>query len=99
MKPAEYPDSFFIAHRRYTGASFPPEGSWGNIDGPCDGPQRDDEAVIEAMLESWKDECHEPDETDFRVLHIILGKSAEDCTKWALRTMIETVQLRAEGML
>ena len=93
-QPAPYPDSFFIAHRGYTGHNVAPGGEWGDV---LDGPERDDEAVIEAMIENWKDEQHAPDETDFRVWHIIPGKPAEDCTKWALRTMIETMQDRMEA--
>jgi len=93
-KPAEYPDIFFVAHRRYTGPCFTPEGEWGDV---LDGPQCDDEVVIEALIENWRDEQHEPDHTDFRVWYIQPGKPAEDCTKWALRTMIESLQLQAEG--
>ena len=91
---APYPDSFFIIHRRFAGPSFPPEGTWGDI---SDGPVASDEDVICEMLEAWKDEQHEPDETDFRVWQIGYSKFfgtvvAEDCTAWALRTMIEVLQ-------
>ena len=87
---AAYPDSFFIIHRRFTGRPFPPEGTWGDIG---DGPIADHEDVIEEIIHAWKDEQHEPDNTDFRVWHIVNGKS-EDCTAWALRTMIETLEER-----
>lgn len=94
--PAKHPDSFYVCHRRYTGYGTPPGGSWGNLGGgPCDGPQEDCEQVIEAMIENWKDEYYEPDVTDFCVWHIQPGKPAEDCTAWALKTMIETMQERA----
>jgi len=93
-QPAPYPEEFYIAHRRYTGHSVAPGGEWGDV---LDGPERDDEAVIEAMIENWKDEQHAPDETDFRVWHITPDRPREDCTAWALRTMIETMQDRMEA--
>lgn len=89
MKPAAYPKAFFIVHRRFTGRPFPPEGTWGDIG---DGPIAEAEDVIYAMLESWKDEHHEPDETDFRVWQIIPGKPAEDCTEWALWMVTQTLE-------
>ena len=84
---APYPDSFFIIHHRFTGAPFPPEGIWGDVG---DGPIEDEEDVIELIIEFWKEEQHEPDHTDFRVWQIAGGK-VEDCTTWALKTMIETL--------
>jgi hypothetical protein len=90
-----YPlNGFFVAHRRFIGPSFKPQGEWGDI---LDGPQCDDEAVIECILESWKDDQFAPDRDDLRVWHIVPGKPAEDCTDWAIRTVVETVQLKAEG--
>ena len=88
-----YPETFYIVHRRYNGPSFPAGGTWGNIEHECDGPQADDEAVIEALIKNW-DEPHEPDATDYRVWHITPDKPREDCTKWALQTMIETMRIR-----
>ena len=85
---------FFVAHKRFTGYSFPPQGSWGDI---LDGPQVDDEAVIEAILDAWKDDQHAPDRDDLRVWHIVPGKPAEDCTAWAVRTVMETLELQADG--
>ena len=96
-QPAPYPDEFYIAHRRYTGPGLALGGEWGNVHEQCDGPQTDFEAVIEAMIENWKDEQHAPDETDFRVWHITPDRPREDCTAWALRTMIETMQDRMEA--
>jgi hypothetical protein len=89
---AAYPDNFFIIHHRFTGAPFPPEGIWGDVG---DGPIEDEEDVIELIIEAWKEEQHEPDNTDFRVWYIAgrLGV-AEDCTAWALKTMIETLEER-----
>ena len=85
-----YPlQGFFVAHKRFMGHPFPPEGSWGDI---LDGPEVDDEAVIEAILEAWKDEQHGPDRDDLRVWNIVPGKAAEDCTAWAVRTAIEAVE-------
>ena len=91
----DYPlQGFFVAHHRFMGPSFPREGTWGDI---LDGPQVDDEAVIEAILEAYKDEMFPPDRSDLRVWHIIPGKPAEDCTAWAIRTVIESIELKAGG--
>lgn len=84
---APYPDNFFVIHRRYNGPMFEPGGVWGDVG---DGPIAHDEEVIELIIEAWRDEQHEPDRTDFRVWQIAGGK-VEDCTAWALRTMIETL--------
>ena len=85
-----YPlQGFFVAHRRFMGLNGQP---WGDI---LDGPQVDDEAVIEAIIEAWKGDQHAPDHDDLRVWHIIPGKPAEDCTVWAVRTVIETMEERA----
>ena len=86
---------FFVAHKLYTGYSFPREGSWGDV---LDGPMTDDEAVIEALLEAWSDSEFAPDRDDLRVWHIVPGKVAEDCTDWAIKTMIEAVELRSDGL-
>lgn len=91
MKPAAYPDSFFIVRHRFQGDFCPPGGTWGDIG---DGPVASDEDVIEVMIDTWRDEQYEPDETDFRVWQIIPGKPAENCTAWAIRTMIETIEER-----
>ena len=84
-----YPrQGFFVAHRRFMTLDGKP---WGDI---LDGPMADDEAVIEAIIEAWKDDQHGPDRDDLRVWHIITGKPAEDCTDWAVRTVIETLEER-----
>ena len=57
---------FFVAHKRFMGHPFPPQGSWGDI---LDGPQVDDEAVIEAIIEAWSDSQFPPDRDDLRVWH------------------------------
>ena len=80
---------FFIAHRRFLSLEGQP---WGDI---LDGPQVDDEAVIEAIIEAWADSEFAPDRSDLRVWQIIPGKPAEDCTDWAVRTVIETLEERA----
>ena len=87
---------FFVAYRRYTGPSFKPEGEWGMI-AEMDGPEVDDEAVIEAIIEAWSDSEFPPDRDDLRVWHIIPGKEAEDCTAWAVKTVMETLELQSEG--
>lgn len=84
---------FFVAHKRFMGKPFPPEGTWGDI---LDGPETDEEAVIEALLEAWEDSEFAPDRDELRVWHIVPGKPAEDCTKWAIRTMVEALELKAE---
>lgn len=87
-----YPtDGFFVAHKRFMGDPFPPEGTWGDI---LDGPETDDETVIEVIIEAWRDSGFPPDTDDLRVWHIIPGKPAEDCTGWAVRTVIEATELR-----
>ena len=85
---------FFVAHKRYMGHPFPPQGSWGDI---LDGPVTDDEAVIEAIIEKWADSEFAPDRDDLRVWHFVPGKPAEDCTAWAVRTVMETLELQTEG--
>ena len=80
---------FFVAHRRFMTLDGHP---WGDI---LDGPQVDDEAVIEAIIEAWSDSWSPPGRDDLRVWHIIPGKPAEDCTAWAVRTVIETLEERA----
>ena len=85
-----YPlQGFFVAHRRFLGLKGQP---WGDI---LDGPRVDDEAVIEAIIEAFKDSDFAPGRDDLRVWHIIPGKIAEDCTAWAVRTAIETMEERA----
>ena len=86
-----YPDTFFVAHRLFTGHPFPAGGVWGDI---LDGPMADDEAVIEAVIEAFKDDEHGPDRSDLRVWQIVPGKPAEDCTAWAVRTVFETLAER-----
>ena len=90
-----YPlQGFFVAHKRYMGYSFPPQGEWGDV---LDGPEVDDEAVIEAIIAAWSDSEFAPDRDDLRVWHIVPGKPAEDCTAWAVKTVMETLELQAEG--
>lgn len=91
MKPTAYPETFFIVHRRFQNSFCPPGGIWGDIG---DGPVASDEDVIEVMIEAWRDEQYEPDKTDFRVWQIVPGKPAENCTAWAIRTMLETIEER-----
>lgn len=84
-----YPTTgFFVAHKRFFGPSFGPEGAWGDL---LDGPQVDGEAVIEAIIH-WGGAQHGLDRDDLRVWHIIPGTPAEDCTAWAVRTVIETLE-------
>ena len=87
-----YPlQGFFVAHRRFTELGGQP-WAWGDI---LDGPEVDDEAVIEAIIEAFKDSEFAPGRDDLRVWHIIPGKPAEDCTDWAVRTVTETMEERA----
>lgn len=91
MKPAPYPETFFVVHHRFQGSFCAPEGTWGDIG---DGFVTSEDDVIEVMIDAWADEPYEPDATDFRVWQIVPGKPAEDCTAWAIRTMIETIEER-----
>ena len=76
-----YPtEGFFVAHKRFNSLAGQP---WGDI---LDGPEVDDEAVIEAIIEAWAQDERVPYFDDLRVWHIIPGKPAEDCTAWAVRT-------------
>ena len=85
-----YPTSgFYVAHRRFLSLKGHP---WGDI---LDGPQVDDEAVIEAIIEAFKDSEFGPGRDDLRVWQIIPGKPAEDCTDWAVRTVTETLEEKA----
>jgi len=86
MKPAVYPDSFFIAHRLFTGHAFPAGGTWGDI---LDGPMGDENDVVEAIVEACKSEETGPTEENLRVWFIESGKPAEECTGWALEEMDE----------
>ena len=90
-----YPtQGFFVAHKRCTGPGFKHQGEWGDI---LDGPQVDDEAVIEAIIHAWRDDQHAPDTDDLRVWFIFPGKPAEDCTGWAVRTVAETLHIKLRG--
>jgi hypothetical protein len=82
---------FFVAHKRFLTLPGQP---WGDI---LDCPEVDDEAVIEAVIEAFKDSQFGVDRDELRVWHIIPGKPAEDCTDWAVRTATETIQLRMEA--
>jgi hypothetical protein len=82
---------FFVAHKRFLELDGAP---WGDI---LDGPEVDDEAVIEAIIEAWADSEFPPDRDDLRVWHIFPIKEAEDCTAWAVRTVMEALELKAEG--
>ena len=84
--------SFFIVHKRFTALEGKP---WGDL---LDGPQVDDEAVIECIYEAWKDEEHAPGRDDLRVWHIQPGKPAEDCTAWAIKTVKEYAQDVQDGV-
>jgi hypothetical protein len=90
-----YPlQGFFIAHKRFMGHPFPPQGEWGDI---LDGPEVDHKAVIEAILEAWADDQFPPDREDLRVWLILPNKPAEDFTAWAVRIVMVAIQLREEG--
>lgn len=90
---------FFVAHHRFTGPPFPPEGTWGDILG---GPA-DEDALIEALIETYRDEVYAPEShtnepafSNLRVWHIVPGKPAEECTAWAIKTMRETIADRTD---
>jgi hypothetical protein len=82
----EYPtQGFYVAHKRFLTLDGKP---WGDV---LDGPQVDDEAVVEAIIEAWKDEGFLPCRNDCRVWRIVLGKPAEDCTQWAIDAVADTI--------
>jgi hypothetical protein len=87
--------TFFVAYRRFRGPAFGPNGSWGDI---LDGPETDEENVIETILEAWRDEQYPPDTDELRVWCITPGKPAEDCTAWAVRTVLETAEFGMGGL-
>jgi len=86
MKPAVYPDSFFIAHRLFTGGSLPAGGEWGDA---LDGPVADEDDVFEKIIEAFKDDSEGPSAENLRVWQIVPGKPAEDCTAWAIEEVCE----------
>ena len=81
MKPAVYPDSFFIAHRLCTGSPFPGGGTWGDI---LDGPMVDEDSVNEAIREAFKSDLSELGKENLRVWLITPDRPAQDCTAWAV---------------
>jgi len=81
MKPTLYPDSFFIAHRLFTGAPFPAGGAWGDI---LDGPLVDGDAVKEAIGKAFNSDQSEMTKDNLRVWLVTPDKPAEDCTAWAV---------------
>ena len=91
MKPAVYPDSFFIAHRLFTGGSLPAGGEWGDI---LDGPVIDEDSLIEGIIEKFRDIDYGPSRADLRVWHIVPGKPAEDCTNWVITLARNTLMLQ-----
>jgi len=95
-KPAPYPEAFFIAHKRFTGLPFQVSGEWGDI---LDGPMDDEEQVIEAIIEAWKDSEFGPARDDLRVWHIVPNQPAEDVTAWAVSTVYETLEDRMGGVV
>ena len=91
MKPAVYPDSFFIAHRLFTGGSFPDGGTWGDI---LDGPMGDENDVAEAIIESFKSDAAGPSAENLRVWVISPGEIAEDCTAGVIGHVHDTLAAR-----
>ena len=91
MKPAVYPDSFFIAHRLFTGAPFPAGGTWGDV---LDGPMGDENDAVAAIVEAFKSDETGPSTENLRVWVISPGEIAEDCTAGVIEDVHNTLAAR-----
>ena len=91
MKPAVYPDSFFIAHRLFTGAPFPAGGTWGDV---LDGPIVGRASLAKAIYASFKSDETWPTEGNLRVWVISPGEIAEDCTAGVIEDVHNTLAAR-----
>lgn len=95
---ALYPsEPFYVAHRLFTGDPFPADGTWGDV---LDGPVTEDEAVLEAITESFKGEIAAgdlPDRRNLRVWCITPDQPVEDCTSWAVREIDARVYDQGEA--
>ena len=91
MKPAVYPDSFFVAHRLFTGSSFPEGGVWGDI---LDGPVVDTDELAELIIEAFKSDETGPTRENLRVWAISPGKIAEEWTAWTIEHVRDTLAAR-----
>jgi len=80
-KTPAYPTSFFVAHKLF---DFDGLKTWGDI---LDGPIDDDDALIEAVLESFRDEL--PGFDTLRVWWITPDMPAADYSRWAIDTAID----------
>lgn len=93
MTRTPFPARFHIAYKLYEGTLFPPGGTWGDI---LDGPLEDEEEVLEAIIEAFKDDADGPSRETLRVFERIEGGIACDCTPWALTTIEEIIAARRE---
>lgn len=82
FKPTPYPAAFHVAHR-----FFPTVGDWGDI---LDGPMVEEEDVIDAILESFKDE-EPPTRDNLRVWEVSSDGVCRDVTHWALACIVDTL--------
>jgi hypothetical protein len=88
-----YPiQGFYVAHHRFTGPQFAPGGEWGNI---IDGPGANDDDVIEAILDTYRDGPH-PTVGDLRVW-LVTPSRTDDVTFWAITTALRTYHERMEA--
>lgn len=80
----KYPDSFFVAHKLF---DLDSGKTWGDIlDGPIDGV----DALIEAVLESFRDEA--PSLDTLRVWWITPDMPAADYSRLAIDTAIDEME-------
>ena len=86
MKP--YPnETFYVAHHLFA------KLGWGSI---TDGPQTDEEDLIEEIVRHAYEDNEFPSRSNLRVWAINPDMTVEDCTKWAVRTAIEAIEDKEE---
>lgn len=83
FKPTPYPATFHVAHRFFQVDG----GTWGDI---LDGPMVEEEDVIDAILESFKDE-EPPMRDNLRVWEVSCDGVCRDVTQWALECIVDAL--------
>jgi len=80
----KFPEQFFVAYKLFTGGSFPPNGTWGDI---LDGPVTDEEELIDKIVEAFKDCAAGPNASALAVWYVDPYDPEQDCTEWALNAV------------
>lgn len=83
----DYPEDFYVAHK-YFGEKY----GWGDI---LDGPESDQEEVIEKIIEQFSKESYEIGRDVLRVWHVG-GHDALEVTYWAIEKYHDTIAERLE---